>query len=180
MGVMCCTLDMMRLENPGALLQHRPPPPPPPLPFPFQCLVSAVHRCPGPGGRGHAAQLHRAGGDHLGDPRRHHPVRQADLCGHAGGTVWASRAHRWPTPHATLAGAALSWLWHVAGAQRVHVVRAVWGPGVRSTTRDHPQAQGDLSESLARCAGAAGGTAAGACPPGRAHHRGWGAREADV
>ena len=56
---------------------------------PFQCPLSPVHRCPGAGGWGHAAQLHGASSDHLGDPRCHHPVRQADLCGHAGGTICA-------------------------------------------------------------------------------------------
>lgn len=74
----------------------------PPQQGPIQHPVSPVHRCPGPGGRGHAAQLHRAGSDHLGDPGRHHPVCQADLCGHAGGTVclqvWAPRP---PAPHYT-------------------------------------------------------------------------------
>ena len=114
-----CTAPSARpLELPGALPWLRP--------RPLQCLISAVHRCPGPGGRGHAAQLHGAGSDHLGDPRRHHPVRQADLCGHAGGTVWASRDHRQPAPRATPAVASSCWLRHVAGAVR--------GPGVGSVT----------------------------------------------
>ena len=71
----------------------------PPQQGPIQHPVSPVHRCPGPGGRGHAAQLHGAGSDHLGDPGRHHPMCQADLCGHAGGTVCLQvRAPRPPAP----------------------------------------------------------------------------------
>lgn len=52
------------------------------------CLfLSPVHRCSGSSGGGHAAQLHGAGGDNLGDTRRYNPVCQTDLCGDAGGTV---------------------------------------------------------------------------------------------
>lgn len=60
-----------------------------PLPaWQWQCLcpVSAeVHRSPGAGGRGHAAQLDGACGDHIRHSRRHHPVCEADLRGDAGG-----------------------------------------------------------------------------------------------
>lgn len=65
----------------------------------------------------------------------------------------------------------------MAGALRIHTVKAVWGTGFRSVTRDCTQAQGDLSESPA---GAVGGAAAGACPLGHVHHLVWGARERDV
>lgn len=54
---------------------------------PSSLFLSPVHRCSGPSGRGHAAQLHGAGGDNLGDTRRNYPVCQTDLCGDAGGTV---------------------------------------------------------------------------------------------
>ena len=83
-GTLCPRQTLERIQE--VLLQHSLPP----LLCPFQCLVSLVHRCPGPGGRGHAAQLHRAGSDHLRNSRRYHPVCQADLCGHAGGIVSAS------------------------------------------------------------------------------------------
>lgn len=48
--------------------------------------LTSVHRSAGPGRRRHAAQLHRAGGDHLRGARGHHPVCQTDMCGDAGGT----------------------------------------------------------------------------------------------
>lgn len=54
---------------------------------PSSLFLSPVHRCSGPSGGGHAAQLHRAGSDNLGDTRRYYPVCQTDLCGDAGGTV---------------------------------------------------------------------------------------------
>lgn len=53
----------------------------------FSLFLSPVHRCSGSSGGGHAAQLHGAGSDNLGDTRRNYPVCQTDLCGDAGGTV---------------------------------------------------------------------------------------------
>ena len=55
--------------------------------FSSSLFLSPVNRCSGSSGGGHAAQLHGAGSDNLGDTRRNYPVCQTDLCGDAGGTV---------------------------------------------------------------------------------------------
>lgn len=55
--------------------------------FSSSLFLSPVNRCSGSSGGGHAAQLHGAGGDNLGDTRRNYPMCQTDLCGDAGGTV---------------------------------------------------------------------------------------------
>lgn len=50
------------------------------------CFVSAqVHRSPGAGSGRYAAELDGARRDHFGHSRRHHPVREANLRGYAGG-----------------------------------------------------------------------------------------------
>lgn len=56
---------------------------------------TSVHRGPGSGGRGHAAQLHRTCSDNLWNPRSHHPVCQTNLCGHAGGRVCQDLKQLW-------------------------------------------------------------------------------------
>lgn len=82
---------------------------------PSSLFLSAVHRCSGPSGGGHAAQLHGAGGDNLGDTRRYYPVCQTDLCGDAGGTVCnkAGKVHTeknpsWPHQSAGSCGVCVS------------------------------------------------------------------------
>jgi len=68
--------------------------------FSSSLFLSPVNRCSGSSGGGHAAQLHGAGGDNLGDTRRDYPVCQTDLCGDAGGTVCdkGGKVHRKKTP----------------------------------------------------------------------------------
>lgn len=75
--------------------------------FSSSLFLSPVNRCSGSSGGGHAAQLHGAGGDNLGDTRRNYPVCQTDLCGDAGGTVCnkGGKVHRKkPSWHHSSAG----------------------------------------------------------------------------
>lgn len=71
--------------------------------FSSSLFLSPVNRCSGSSGRGHAPQLHGAGGDNLGDTRCNYPVCQTDLCGDAGGTVCdkGGKVHRKKTPAGT-------------------------------------------------------------------------------
>lgn len=73
--------------------------------FSSSLFLSPVNRCSGSSGGGHAAQLHGAGGDNLGDTRRNYPVCQTDLCGDAGGTVCnkGGKVHRKKNPAGTTA-----------------------------------------------------------------------------
>lgn len=94
---------------------------------PSSLFLSPVHRCSGPSGGGHAAQLHGAGGDNLGDTRRDYPVCQTDLCGDAGGTVCnkAGKVHTenhpsWPHESAGSRGACLSRPLHHAWSDHSH------------------------------------------------------------
>lgn len=81
--------------------------------FSSSVFLSPVNRCSGSSGGGHAAQLHGAGGDNLGDTRRNYPVCQTDLCGDAGGTVCnkGGKVHRKKTQ---LAPQQLWELWSVS------------------------------------------------------------------
>lgn len=96
--------EIREVRSPSTMQEHGVPPP-----FPAKShsppVFSPELRGSGAGGWRPAAQLHRARRHRLGGAGHHHPVCEADLCRHPGGTgswltvlweVWCGLGGPWP------------------------------------------------------------------------------------